>query len=266
MNGSLPSNINREELAALILSLADDELILGHRDSEWTGHAPILEEDIAFSNIAQDELGHALAFYTLYEQLTGKSPDTVGFDREWKEFRCCRFVSYPKGDFAYTVVRQYLYDAAEIVRLESLMKSSYQPLRELAQRMLMEEEYHILHSSSLIERLGNATDESHRYMQAAMNEAFPQALGMFEKLASDESLMKSGVIEDYTVLKEKWLRKIIPVLTTAALQIPVVEKNGKLETQAQPDFGGRTGEHTPHLKQLIDDLQSVYRLVPNGIW
>src|SRR3970040_160956 len=118
MTGISP-NIPRHPLLKLLVALADDELMLGHRNSEWTGHSPILEEDIAFSNIAQDELGHSLVWYTLYEQLTGKSPDSMAFERGWQDFSCCRFVTYPRGDFAYTVVRQYLFDEAEYVRLSS---------------------------------------------------------------------------------------------------------------------------------------------------
>src|SRR5438094_324667 len=98
------SPLARESVLRFILALADDELMLGHRDSEWTGYSPILEEDIAFSNIAQDELGHSLVWYALYEQLTRKTPDAMAFEREWNDFTCCRFVTYPKGDFAYTVV------------------------------------------------------------------------------------------------------------------------------------------------------------------
>src|SRR5512135_1792438 len=119
MKPALPPSVSSKTLERFILSLADDELILGHRDSEWTGYGPILEEDIAFSNIAQDEIGHSLVWYTLYRDLTDVEPDAMGFRRSWNDFRCCRFVEYPKGDFGYTVVRQYLFDVAEQVRLES---------------------------------------------------------------------------------------------------------------------------------------------------
>jgi ring-1,2-phenylacetyl-CoA epoxidase subunit PaaC len=260
------SNVEQKAIEQLLIALADDELILGHRDSEWTGHSPILEEDIAFSNIAQDEMGHALAFYTLHEQLTRKTPDQMGFEREWKEFRCCRFVSYPKGDFAYTVVRQFLYDIAEQVRLESLRSSSYAPLRELSEKMLLEEQYHILHSQSLLERLGNGTEESHRRMQLAATQAFPQALGMFEKLPNEDELVRSGVFPGNETLKQQWLQRVVPILASATLHVPATSGNGNYLVQCQSDDGGRTGNHTDHLKQLIDDMQSVYRMIPNAKW
>lgn len=260
------SNIDQKAVEEFLVALADDELILGHRDSEWTGYSPILEEDIAFSNIAQDEMGHALAFYTLHEQLTGKTPDQMGFERDWREFRCCRFVSYPKGDFAYTVVRQFLYDAAEQVRLEALRSSSYSPLKEVAEKMLLEERYHILHSQSLLERLGDATEESHNRMQKAVDVAFPQALGMFEPLQREEILMQQKVFVGNAELKERWLHKVVPVVTNATLVVPADHSNGKFMLKCTADDGGRTGNHTEHLKHLVDDMQSVYRLVPNGKW
>src|SRR5262245_15088978 len=175
-----PTNLPREEIITLLRAMADDELILGHRDAEWTGHAPILEEDIAFSNLAQDELGHALVWYSLLEQITGRSPDEMAFAEQWDAFTCCRFVTYPRGDFAYTLIRQYLFDEAEQVRLLALTHCSYQPLRDAARKIQAEEIYHLQHSRGLVERLGDATEESHRRMQTALTAAFPQALGMFE--------------------------------------------------------------------------------------
>ena len=136
MSIELPFSHPRESVLKFILSLADDELMLGHRDAEWTGHSPILEEDIAFSNIAQDELGHSLVWYTLYEQLTGKPPDAMAFERKWNDFVCSRFVTYPNGDFAYSVVRQYLFDEAEQVKLSSFRESSLQQLSEIAGKLL----------------------------------------------------------------------------------------------------------------------------------
>ena len=261
-----PTTIEKEPLCSFLLSLADDELILGHRNSEWTGHAPILEEDIAFSNLAQDEMGHALAFYTLYQQLTGTSPDTMGFGRSWKEFRCCRLVTYPKGDFAYTVVRQFLYDSAEQVRLESLRSSSYTPLKDIAERMLLEEQYHVLHSQGLFERLGSATKESCRRMQAAVDMAFPQALGIFERLPSEENLRAEMVFVGNAKLKEEWLRRVVPVIMKVSLRVPIKTNNGNYAIQCMPEEGGRTGNHSQYLQQVVEDMQRVYCMIPNARW
>ncbi len=266
MNIELPSSLPRESVLKLILALADDELMLGHRNSEWTGYAPILEEDIAFSNIAQDELGHSLVWFTLYEQLTGKSPDAMAFERTWNDFTCCRFVTYPKGDFGYTVMRQYLFDEAEQVRLGAFGQSSMQQLREIAGKLIREETYHLMHSKGLVERLGDGTVESHRHMQAAVDEAFPQALGMFEKLEGEDELVKAGVFPGNDMLKTEWLKRIVPVLTSATLRVPATGQNGSIETTATPDEGGRRKNHTLHLKQLVDDLQQVYRIAPTAKW
>ncbi len=241
----------------LLLAMADDELVLGHRNSEWTGHSPILEEDIAFSNIAQDEIGHSLVWYSLYEQLTQRSPDTMAFERSWNEFTSCRFVTYPKGDFAYTVVRQFLFDIAEEIRLKALSSSSYSPVKDAAAKILKEEAYHRLHLQGLVERLGDGTEESHRRMQTALDAAFPQALGMFEKLPEEDALVNKKVMIPNEELKKEWLAIIIPVLKSSTLA---------LHLNAQPDLGGRNRKHTEHLQQLMTDLQSVYRSVPETAW
>ncbi len=256
----------QQALKTLLLALADDELMLGHRDSEWTGYGPVLEEDIAFSNIAQDELGHSLVWYTLHQHLGGEDPDRMAFERRWSDFLCCRFVTYPKGDFAYTVVRQYLFDEAEQVRLKAFGHSTYLPIKEAAVKILREEAYHLLHTKGLIERLGDATEESHRRMQAAVDAAFPQALGMFEKLDGEEELIGSGVFPGNAALQVAWLRQVVPVLTGATLRVPVHEANGSLAVRARPDLGGRKKEHTEHLHQLVDDLQAVYRIAPGAKW
>jgi ring-1,2-phenylacetyl-CoA epoxidase subunit PaaC len=266
MSIDLPSSLPRESVLSLILALADDELMLGHRDSEWTGHSPILEEDIAFSNIAQDELGHSLVWYSLYEQLTGKSPDAMAFERSWSEFACCHFVTYPKGDFGYTVVRQYLFDEAEQARLAAFEQSTLQSLREISGKLIREEAYHLLHSKGLVERLGDATEESHRHMQAGVDQAFPQALGMFEKLEGEDGLIEKGVFPGNDALKREWLDRVVPMLTSAKLTVPASQTNGSHIVDIKPDDGGRKKSHTQHLKQLVDDLQQVYRIAPKAKW
>lgn len=262
----IPPNIPRDPLLKFIVALADDELILGHRNSEWTGHAPILEEDIAFSNIAQDELGHSLALFALHSEIAGITPDTMVFERAWQDFTCCRFVTYPKGDFAYTVTRQYLFDEAEQVRMKSLLESSFEPLRGLAHKILAEEAYHLMHSKGLVVRLGDATEESHQRMQRAVADAFPQALGMFEKISGEEELVKAGVIKPSDSLLQTWLGQVVPTLTDSTLKPEALESSGNWKMQCIPDNGGREGRHTDHLKQLVADMQSVYQTAPGSGW
>lgn len=260
------SKVPAQFLEGLLLALADDELVLGHRDSEWTGFGPILEEDIAFSNIAQDEIGHALVWYTLYQELTNKDPDTMVFRRKWNDFICCRFVEYPKGDFAYTVVRQFLFDVAEEVRLNNMVKSTFEPIASASQRILKEESYHRLHSQSLFERLGNATPESSERMQAALNVGFPQALGIFEALDGESELVSSGVFIGNDRLLNMWLDGIMPVIAEASLNVPAKKNNGVTSLACEPEQGGRKRNHTMHLKSLIDDLQTVINLAPEAKW
>ncbi len=266
MSLTIPSHIPLEHFKRFVLSMADDELVLGHRDSEWTGHAPILEEDIAFSNIAQDEIGHALVWYTMYMELGGPSPDEMGFLREWKDFRCCHFVTYPRGDFAYTVVRQYLFDVAEQVRLQGLLSSSVDALRSVAEKLLREESYHLLHSQGLVERLGDATPESHERMQRAVTEAFPQALGIFEELEGESFLVEAGAFVGNAALRSDWLKEVVPVLHKASLQAPVQLEAENVKVLVSPHEGGRRGQHLEYLKQLVDDMQQVYRLAPQSQW
>lgn len=258
--------MSTDSLISYLTSLADDELILGHRDSEWTGYAPILEEDIAFSNIAQDEIGHALALYTLVQELGGKHPDAMAFERTWKDFLCCRFVAYPKGDFAYTVVRQYLYDEAEQVRMQSHAGGSYGPLRDLSGKILAEEAYHLMHSRGLVERLGNATEESHRRMQSAVDTAFPQALGLFEPVRDAKKLVDAGIVRPETELMNAWLQNVVSTLESAGLRPPARVNGVSYELSCKPEYGGRTGNHAEHLEQIVADLQQVYKMAPGGSW
>jgi len=261
-----PSHLPRAAIEKLLLAMADDELILGHRDSEWTGHAPILEEDIAFSNIAQDEIGHSLVWFTLLQELTGQTPDEMGFERDWSNFTCCRFVAYPRGDFAYSVVRQFLFDEAEKVRLEALRHCPYAPMKEAAGKILREEAYHVMHCRGLIERLGKGTPESHERMHTAIDTAFPQALGMFEVLEEEEKLVEAGIFSGHTMLQAEWLKAIHPILTDATLSLPIERTDSRITVRCVPDAGGRRHSHTEHLKHLVDDLQQVYRSIPNTNW
>jgi ring-1,2-phenylacetyl-CoA epoxidase subunit PaaC len=253
-------------LEILLLSLADDEMILGHRDAEWTGHAPLIEEDIAFSNIAQDEIGHALGWYKIYESLTGINPDRAAFLREPDDFRCCHLVQMPKGDWAYTIVRQFFFDAAEMIRLTHLKNSTDTKIRELATKIFPEEQYHLLHTQGNVLRLGNATEESHRRMQRAVDEAFGQALGMFEKIPHEEVLIDEGIHPAHAELEKEWLGYVVSVLEKSGLQAPVEKKNEVYVRLTEPEYGGRQRLHTVYLAELLRDMQLVYRSAPEAKW
>ena len=243
-------------LKTLLFRLADDEIIIGHRNTEWTGHGPILEEDIAFSSMAQDELGHAQAYYTLLHELGEADPDHLAFARAAADFRCAQLVELPRGDWAFSVVRQFLYDAAESVRLAALSKSSYTPLAQAARKFAGEEKYHLIHGKTWVSHLGQATAESRARLQAALDQAFPYALGLFETTADEAAIAAEGLQAPEAELKKDWLALIAPVLDEAGLKL----------TRAAPIEGGRRGKHTQHLAALLDDMQLVFRTDPEATW
>jgi ring-1,2-phenylacetyl-CoA epoxidase subunit PaaC len=243
-------------LAAQLLALADDELILGHRDSEWTGHAPILEEDIAFANIAQDEIGHASLWYLLRKELTGDNPDRLVFFRNAGAYRSVQLVELPKGDWAFTMMRQYLFDAAELARLAQLINSRYRPIAETAAKIRTEEIYHYRHTSTWIKRLGLGTEESHRRAQLALDESWPYALQLFVPLPDEAILVSGGIVPNSDELRGAWEQTVVPFLKAASLSIA--------ETRV-PAATSRE-QHTDHLTPLLEEMQEVARLDPQAQW
>jgi ring-1,2-phenylacetyl-CoA epoxidase subunit PaaC len=257
VNVKVEPSLVRDALRECLIAMADDELILGHRDSEWTGHAPILEEDIAFSNLAQDEMGHALTWYTLAHDLGGPDPDQAAFFREASEFRNAVLLELPRGDWAFTIVRQYLFDAAEQARYTALLSSAYQPIADAAAKLRSEETYHLMHSRGWVQRLGDATEESHRHMQAALDLAWPRALGLFEPTAGESLLVAEKAKPAEETLRDQWLAQVTPILVVATLRVPV---------DAPPITGGRGGRHTQHLTALLHEMHKVARLEPEATW
>jgi ring-1,2-phenylacetyl-CoA epoxidase subunit PaaC len=236
-------------LAAQLLAMADDELVLGHRDSQWTGHAPILEEDIAFANLAQDELGHAIALYGLVQSLRGDVPDHLVFFREPGEFRNVQLVELPNGDWAFSMLRQFLFDAAEAVRLPLLAESQYAPLAAVAGKIRTEELYHYRHTHAWVKRLALGTAESHRRMQIALDQAWPFALQLFSPLPDEPELTSAGIIPAASVVRAAWLDDVQPFLRAIGLQVPAATGVRVL---------GRD-THTEHLAPMLADMQSVAR-------
>ncbi|HEX9027923.1 MAG TPA: 1,2-phenylacetyl-CoA epoxidase subunit PaaC [Anaerolineales bacterium] len=243
-----------------LIALADDELILGHRDSEWCGHAPILEEDIAFANLALDEFGHARVWYGLAAGLCGADkdiyPDQMVFRRETPDFRCSQMVELPNGDWAFSMLRQYFFDAAEAVRLVGLRASQYAPLADAAAKIQKEELYHYRHTHDWVERLGLGTEESHRRMQSALEQLWPYTFQVWAPLPAESLLVAAGYYPPSQSLKQEWREKVLPVLKTAQLTVP------ESDSQAAPS----RGEHTSYLEILVGDIQSQVRLEPEAEW
>lgn len=247
-------------LAEYILAMADDELILSHRDSEWTGHAPILEEDIAFTNIALDEMGHAAVWYALHAELNGQETDAhsdrLVFQRSPEDFRCAVMVTLPNGDWAFSMLRQYLFDMAEKVRLESLRSSGHAPLRHAAAKLQPEEAYHARHTRAWVIRLGQGTPESKRRMQLALDQLWGHALTMFDEEPAVQPAVRAGLVPEAGGLRDHWLSEVSLTLAEAGLSVP--------ETEAPLSASRR--EHTGHLLRLLDELQSVARSDPMAVW
>ena len=251
--------MNAEEKSALrekVLAMADDELILGHRNSEWTGHAPILEEDIAFANIAQDEMGHAQLWYQIGRDLGGANPDRLVFFRAAADYRNVRLVELPKGDWAFSMVRQYLFDAMELIRSARLLESGYRPLAEAAGKVRQEELYHYRHTHAWMQRLGLGTAESHRRTQQALDALWPYAAQLFAPLPEEHLLVAAEMVPDPAALSQAWRQMVVPFLQEAGLVVP---------DGAGAEPAGRE-QHTSHLAALLAELQEVARLYPRAEW
>jgi ring-1,2-phenylacetyl-CoA epoxidase subunit PaaC len=247
----------RDAVINLLYRIADDELVIGHRNSEWTGHGPILEADIAFSSMAQDEIGHAQAYYRMLHELGQPDPDTLAFGRALRQFRSASLASLPKGDWGFSVLRQFLYDAAETVRLTALAAGSLVPLAQMAAKIRGEEKYHFMHGRTWVLHLGDATGESHARMQAALDTLYPHALGLFEPTEFDMTLSQAGICPREEDLQKEWASAVVPVLHAARLHIP---------DNAAPLYGGRVGRHPAALRELLESMQSVFQLDPTAKW
>ncbi|MFM8740234.1 MAG: 1,2-phenylacetyl-CoA epoxidase subunit PaaC [Cytophagales bacterium] len=246
-------------LKELLYKMADDQLILGHRNSEWTGFGPLLEEDIAFSSMAQDKVGHSLALYTLLHQLGENDPDTVAFTRNAPQFHNCVFVELPNQEYDFSLIRHFLYDSAEALRFEMLTASSYEPLAQVAKKIRAELRYHTLHAKTWINQLGSATEESVSRLQKSLDYAFPYALGIFEQSPYESDLIAQRIFAGESVLKEQWLAKVEEMLAKTSLQMP----DWKV---IQPITGGRIGKHSEHLQPLLDEMSEVFRIDPTAEW
>jgi ring-1,2-phenylacetyl-CoA epoxidase subunit PaaC len=194
-------------LAMLLLSMADDEFVLGFSDSEWTGIGPILEEDVAISSLAQDELGHAQALYRLFVDVVadGRDADAVAYDRPPEGFLHARLLDHGRGDWAATIARRYLYETADAVRLTALAESAYAPLRELVAKLRREERYHQMHVEAWLERLADAEGEPRRRLTAALAAMGPDAGTVLAPLPGELALVRHGILaESFATLEARW--------------------------------------------------------------
>jgi ring-1,2-phenylacetyl-CoA epoxidase subunit PaaC len=251
--------MKEEATKELLYKMADDQLILGHRNSEWTGFGPLLEEDIAFSSMAQDKLGHSLALYQLLHQLGEAPPDTVAFMRESAAFHNCIFTELPNGEYEFSLVRHFLFDTAEKLRFEMLRESTFTPLAELAVKISGELRYHDLHARTWVRQLGSATEESILRLQQSLTFSLPYALGIFEVSPYEEALVSEKIFAGEKVLRERWMERVEETLKTTELRLPGW-------VSISPVFGGRSGNHSEHLQPLLDEMSEVFKIDPNAEW
>ena len=249
-------------LFELLLRLGDDRLVLGSRVSEWCGHGPILEEDIATSNVALDLLGQATMFLRLAGEVEGKGrdEDALAYFREAVDFRSCQLVELPKGDFAFTMARQFLFDVYAVVTLDALSRSTNAELAAIAAKSLKEAKYHVRHSGEWMLKLGDGTDESHRRVQRALDELWRFTAELFAADDIDHAMQAAGVAPDLAQLQPEWERLVREVIDTATLTVP--HDVPRLASMR----GGRTGAHTEHLGHLLAEMQIVARSHPGATW
>lgn len=239
-------------LKELLYKMADDQLIIGHRNSEWIGIGPVIEEDIAFGSLAQDKTGHAWNLYQLLERMGEKNPDTIAFRRAENEYKCCHLVELPIGDdYAFSLARHFYFDHAEMLRMEALKSCAYPDLAGLAKKFYSEIKYHIFHANTWVKNLMNGSEESKARMAAALKYALPYALGIFEKGPNEEVLISENLFIGEDALKARWIDHVSELL--AAYNLP-------LDFEAEAIEGGRKGYHTEYLKPLLDEMTEVVQL------
>lgn len=246
-------------LLALALRRADDALILGHRLSEWCGHAPMLEEDIALANIALDCVGQARALYEYAAQVDGRglTEDDFAYRREAHQYRNCLLVEQPNGDFAATIVRQVLFSAFIDPYWRAMMGSADAALAAVAAKAEKETAYHLRHAAEWLIRLGDGTAESRARAQAALDDLWPYAGEVFESDPAEAGLVAAGIAVDPASLRPAFDRTIARVLEEATLTRP---------TGSGAQSGGRRGRHSEHLGFILADLQYLQRAHPGAVW
>ncbi len=282
----------------LLFALADDELIMGHRHSEWTGWAPHIEEDLAFSSIAQDEMAHARLLYGLAKEATGRDEDSLALGRSASEYRNAVLTERPNRDWGYTLARHYLYDTADEVRLAAVAGSSWAGLAELTEVIRLEERYHLEHARAWFERLANGPQTGRQKLADGFVAAVGEAIALFEPLPGEPELVADGVLPRTSEeLLGEWLERLgrdlesvsldyvlehhgpiggemVPTSTgeieagAEELAVPgIVRRDGRWAHEgAFAGAGGRHGHHSEDFEPLWDEMTRLYREHPGATW
>ncbi len=251
---------NQEALFEYCLRLGDTSLILGQRVSEWCGHAPILEEDIAMSNISLDLIGQARIILTYAGQVEdkGRTEDDLAYLRDARQFRNLLLVEQPNGDFAMTTARHFLVSVYNFHLYNLLSKSSDETIAAFAAKSLKEVAYHVRHSSDWVIRLGDGTTESSKRMQDAINDLWYFTDDMFQADAVDAFLLETGIAADMKEVKKSWDQTVSDTFKKARLSMPVT--NNALR------MGSRDGNHTEYLGYILAEMQFLPRAYPDAKW
>jgi ring-1,2-phenylacetyl-CoA epoxidase subunit PaaC len=248
----------RTALAELLLTMADDEFVGGFTDSEWTGIAPLLEEDIAISSISQDELGHARALYQLLAGVLadGRDEDALAYDREPDEYRHARLLDHARGDWADTIARRFLYELADEARLASI-GPGFKPLADLVEKLRREERYHRMHALAWIDRLARGGEEPRRRLEAALTALAADASTVFTPLEGEAALLEARILSRSLADAEAaWRADLSTILVPLGLALP---------PQMPPAADGRTG-HSDSFRWLWGEFTSVRRSEDGATW
>jgi ring-1,2-phenylacetyl-CoA epoxidase subunit PaaC len=251
--------VSETPLVLYALRRADDALILGHRLSEWCGHAPMMEEDMALANMGLDLLGQARELYSYAAKVedNGNDEDKFAYLRDVRQYRNLLLLEQPNGDFARTMTRQFFYAVFADLYWRAMMNSHDATLAAIAAKSEKESAYHVRHSSEWMIRLGDGTDESHRRAQTAVDDLWAYTGEMFEADDSERGLIDAGIAVDPAVLRPRWMETVSNVLREATLTLP-----GSDWMQQ----GGRSGRHSEHLGHLLSELQAMQRTFPGATW
>jgi len=242
------------------LRIGDTSLILGQRLSEWCGHGPILEEDIAMSNIALDYIGQSRIIYSYAGLIEGKgrSEDDLAFLRDARQYRNLLITEQPNGDFACTLARQYLMSVYLFHLYSSLTLSSDESIRAFAQKSIKEVAYHLRHSADWMLRLGDGTEESHQRLQDAVNKLWYFVDDLFDADEVDADLLSVGIAADMKQVRASWEQDVKALFAEATIQIPTVNNFTRV--------GSRKGNHTEHLGYILAEMQFLPRAYPGAKW
>ena len=248
-------------VGAFTLHLADNALILGHRNSEWTGHGPILEQDIALSNIALDLIGQARNFYQYAAELqnNGSTEDTLAYLRDANEFKNVQLVEQSNGDWGKTVLRQFLFSTYQYYLYPQIQKGHDKTIAAIAEKAIKEINYHVRWSSEWVIRLGDGTDESHSRMKTALNDLWKFIPELFIPASYETEMSNYGIVIDHLAIKNEWSNKVSDTFREAMLSLPVSEGTGIMSL-------GKEGHHSQDLERLLAEMQFMQRSYPDCQW